>query len=192
MCPPCQMPVHTALLLVANGSEDIETVTIIDILRRGEINLNVVSVEGEIKLANDTKIVPDEDLKNLTISQRNSYDILILPGGSKGTQTFINNEEVQSLIKSYHQNQKFVAAICAAPLALTSILVKGKSKLTSYPSLEAHFQDYHYDRLAAVVNDNKIITSRGPATAIPFALEIVAQLKGRTDADKIAKDICFV
>jgi len=165
------------LVPLANGFEEIEAVTIIDVLRRAEIEVLVASLgeESLVKGANGITIQSDLDIKNIDSKQ---LDMIILPGGWDGTYALADDENVQRILKEMDKEGKNIGAICAAPFALNKAGVL-KQNFTCYPSVEEQIREegYQGDR-AMVVEDSNVMTSRGPATAICFALEIVKKLKG--------------
>lgn len=164
------------LITIAKGFEEIEAINIIDILRRGGLEVIVAGVEEiEVRGAHQIKIVCDELLKDVDTS---TVDMIILPGGWGGTKVLAFDPLVQSIIKEFDTQNKYIGAICAAPyaLALAGVL---KNNFTCYPSSRSEIETeaiYHEDK--AVVIDGKIITSRGPATAICFGLAIVELFVG--------------
>ncbi len=168
----------SALVLLAEGFEEIEAVTIIDILRRGGIEVNSAYLDGEFATnlvlgANGITVEADIPLKSAVVEE---YDIVVLPGGWGGTNRLAENAMAQDVIKKFKEDNKWVAAMCAAPYALHVAGVLSK-KYTCYPSVEEQIRPE--DRVDdIVVVEDKVITSQGPATAICFALEIVKQLVG--------------
>lgn len=167
--------------ILSNGFEEIEAITPVDVLRRADINCDYYSIDGiEVEGAHgvtiraDYLLTDDEQLKNI--------DMIILPGGMPGAQHLAHNPIVQATIKEFDANNKYIAAICAAPaLVLGSSGIVAGRKVTCYPGMEHHFSDaiYCHD---LVVRDNNIITSQGPATAMMFALELLKVLKGESNS----------
>ncbi len=177
----------SALVLLAEGFEEIEGVTIIDILRRGGIEVNSAYLDDEFATnlvvgANGITVEADMPLKSVVVDD---YDIVVLPGGWGGTNRLAENEMAQNILKEFKKEGKWLAAMCAAPYALHVAGVLSK-KYTCYPSVEEQIRPN--DRVDdIVVVDEKVITSQGPATAICFALEIVRQLVGE-ESFKQVKD----
>ena len=166
------------LVPLAKGFEEIEAVSIIDILRRAEIVVLVASLNDAmlVKGANGITIQADVQMKDI-----NSEDLemIVLPGGWDGTYALAEDVNVQRVLKEMDVKNKNIAAICAAPFALNKAGVL-KTKYTCYPSVEEEIQrDGYQGDKSMVVQDENIMTSRGPATAICFALEIVKKLKGQ-------------
>ncbi len=161
------------LLPLAEGFEEIEAVTIIDVLRRAEIEVVLASLEKkQVVGAHAIRIQAEihiEDIKNIS-----DFDMIVLPGGLPGAYNLQKNENVQKLIKEFNEAKKYVGAICAAPIALREAGVL--EKYTCYPSFEEQIGKDGYTNSNNVISDKNIITSKGPATAMEFALEIVSQL----------------
>ncbi|KAH4142258.1 hypothetical protein HBH86_104690 [Parastagonospora nodorum] len=170
---PKTMP--KALILIADGSEEIEFVTPYDVLTRAGFEVQSVGVdlknEGYAHMTRNVRIVPDHT--NLTSFPHQlaheHYDILILPGGGPGAKTFSTNPSVLQLIKSFVRSGKFVAAICAGTTALVAAGIE-KKIVTSHPSVMQEIKgagwEYSEER---VVVDGKVVTSRGPGTALLFS-----------------------
>ena len=165
------------LVPLANGFEEIEAVTIIDVLRRAEIDVLVASLgeESLVKGANGITIQADVDIKSIDSKQ---LDMIVLPGGWDGTYALADDDNVQRILKEMDVAGKNIGAICAAPFALNKAGVL-KQNFTCYPSVEEQIrkEGYQGDKMM-VIEDSNVMTSRGPATAICFALEIVKKLKG--------------
>ena len=163
------------LITIANGFEEIEAISIIDICRRANIEVIIASVENiktigahNIKIEADCKI---EDVK------ADDFDMIVLPGGLPNAFTLAENINVQNLLKEFKVKRKKIAAICAAPYALHKADVLNKN-FTCYPSFEEKIRLDGYSKEDVVVDEN-VITSRGPATAMKFALEIVKTLTSK-------------
>ncbi|MFC2088576.1 DJ-1 family glyoxalase III [Calditrichota bacterium] len=176
------------LIPLAPGFEEIEAVTIIDLLRRAEIDVTVVGLEKSMVTgSHQISIKCDTYMKDVNI---NEYDVLILPGGQPGTNNLKDNETIISWIKKFSQNDQLLGAICAAPTVLNAAeILKGKN-VTSYPSEKAIFQNSNYLE-NNVVKYGNVITSRGVGTAIEFALEVVNIIKGKIVRDDLAARILW-
>jgi 4-methyl-5(b-hydroxyethyl)-thiazole monophosphate biosynthesis len=166
------------LVPLASGFEEIEAVTIIDVLRRAEVEVLVASINEQDFIKGANGIVIQTDVKVIDISA-DAIDMIILPGGWGGTHALANDENVQKLLKEMDAKGKNIAAICAAPFALNKAGVL-KQNYTCYPSVEEEIRiDGYMGDKNMVVEDANVMTSRGPATAICFALAIVKKLKGQ-------------
>lgn len=175
-----------ALLTVADGVEDIETVTLIDVLRRAEIEVLVASVENRrmVTCARGTRLTADAMLIDVLAQE---FDLIVLPGGMPGAQHLADHPPLAERVREQAAAGKFFAAICAAPaLALQGYGVLKGRRMTCYPAFS--------DRLSGcvfvdqpVVVDGNCITSQGPATAMAFALCLVEQLRGKAKRNEVAK-----
>ena len=165
------------LVPLAKGFEEIEAVSIIDILRRAEIEVVVAALGDEMLVVGANGITVQADTQVATLNA-NELDMVVLPGGWGGTYALADDANVQKLLKEMDAQNKNIGAICAAPFALHKAGVL-KEKFTCYPSVEEEIdQDGYEGDKAMVVESGNVLTSRGPATAICFALQIVKKLKG--------------
>lgn len=164
------------LVPLACGFEEIEAVSIIDVLRRAEIEVLVASLDNDMLVQGTNNITIQTDLNVKDVST-DELDMIVLPGGWGGTHNLADDKNVQRLLKEMDKKDKYIGAICAAPFALHKVGVL-KENFTCYPSIEEDIRTngYQGDK-NMVVEDANIMTSRGPATAICFALEIVKKLK---------------
>ncbi|WP_419774382.1 DJ-1 family glyoxalase III [Halarcobacter sp.] len=174
---------------ISNGFEEIEAISIIDICRRANIEVVIAGVEAletigahNIKVTADCKI---EDVKE------DDFDLIVLPGGLPNAFTLADNEHVQKLLKEFKASDKYIAAICAAPYALHKAEVLNKN-YTCYPSFEQKIVPENYITNQNVVKDENVITSRGPATAMEFALEIVKLIKGDEIYEELREDLLIL
>ncbi|KAF1809158.1 DJ-1 [Eremomyces bilateralis CBS 781.70] len=190
------MAAKTALVLIADGSEEIEFVTPQDVLIRAGFFVTSAGVNLEHNYATcsrNVRIVPDHLSLSASLPFR---DILILPGGGPGAATFASSPMVRDLIRAYREQGRWVAFICAATTALVASAEHDgatgdgarKVRVTSHPSVKEAIVkrgwDYAPDSERVVV-DGKVITSRGPGTAMLFALTIVEQMLGKETRDAI-------
>lgn len=165
------------LVPLAEGFEEIEAVSIIDVLRRGGIEVLVRSLDERLGVtgANGITVKADAPIGNLAAE---AIDMIVLPGGWGGTDRLAEDATVQNLLKAMDAKDKPIGAICAAPYALNEAGVL-KSKFTCYPSAEKKIREEGYMADAQqVVEDENVMTSRGPGTSICFALQIVKKLVG--------------
>jgi protein deglycase len=171
---------------LANGFEEIEAVNLIDVLRRAEIEVIIAGVGTKmISGAHNINIQT-----NRLISQVSSDEIemIVLPGGWDGTYALAEDADVQRLLKEMNAKGKMIGAICAAPYALEKAGVL-KHDYTCYPSVEKEIRLDGYTKDQPVVTDGNIMTSRGPGTALCFALSIVERLKDEQTAMAIKKGL---
>lgn len=163
------------LVIISTGFEEIEAVSIIDILRRANIKVVIATINEILTIgANGITIEANEYLKDINIED---FDMIVLPGGGQNTQNLASSDKVKEVLQNMKNSDKYIAAICAAPYALHKANVLN-NKYTCYPSFEENIDSSTYDEKSDVVIDKKVITSRGPATAMQFSLELVKILKG--------------
>ncbi|MDD4910743.1 MAG: DJ-1/PfpI family protein [Sideroxydans sp.] len=172
----------SVLLPLANGSEDLEAITILNILRRADIEAVSASLDGQsIRGSRGTIIVPDLSLDE---ALKRDFDMVVLPGGQPGTKNLKADARIIHLVQEMHRKDRYVCAICAAPSILaTAGLLDGK-RATSFPTSLDNFPQVNI-QTEAVVEDGKIITSRGPGTAMDFALILVERLAGKSRRNEV-------
>lgn len=162
------------LIPLANGCEEIETITNIDVLRRAGIDVITTSLNNKlVKGAHDIEIKADTSIGEINI---NDFDGILLPGGP-GYTNLRDDNRILEAIKKLYENNKLVAAICAAPIVLAKAGVIDKKKATSYPGCDKEMIGCVYSEERVVVDGN-IITGRGPGVSIEFALKVVEYLVG--------------
>ncbi|MCK4869673.1 MAG: DJ-1/PfpI family protein [Gammaproteobacteria bacterium] len=173
----------TILIPVANDVEDIETVVLIDVLRRAEAQVIVAGIaEREIVAVRQTHITADKLLVDCVDM---SFDLIAVPGGMPGAEHLRDSELLTSFLKQQQEKGGLYAGICAAPVVVLQHhgLLEGK-KATCHPAMISQLQNAINDR---VVVDTNVITSQGPGTALEFALVLVELLYDQETADKIAQ-----
>ena len=179
-----------ALIILAEGFEEIEAITVIDILRRGQIQLTIAGLtDTKIRGAHGVAVIADKKLD----SKDTDYDACILPGGTPGSANLAASTKIRDLVTALYEKNKLIAAICAAPalvLAQTGIL--NNRTATCYPGMQDNFDKTTIYKEDSVVVDGNLITSRGPSTALAFALAIVEKLCDKTTSDKIKKATLLV
>lgn len=173
----------SVLVPVADGSEELELITIVDVLRRGEIDVTIASLTGEpITASRGTRIIPDAALEDVL---GEDYDLIVLPGGMPGADHLDNDERVHTLLKRTVAEGRFVGAICAAPKVLAHAgLLEGK-RATSYPGFLDDAAPGVSSTGAAVERDGQVITSRGPGTAMDFALTLIEVLRDASTRERV-------
>lgn len=166
----------TILIPLATGFEEIEAVSLIDVLRRAGIKVIVASVNAkdEVQGANGITIKTDCPLEGFGVDD---IDMILLPGGWGGTDILAEDTKVQTLLKAMDAKNKTIGAICAAPYALHCAGVL-KENFTCYPSAEEKIRIQGYHENQKVVEDGNVITSRGPGTAICLGLYLVKKFCG--------------
>lgn len=156
--------------LLAPGFEEIEAITILDVLRRAELDVRAVAVGGArlVPGAHGISVTADE-----LLAPDQSWDLVVLPGGLPGAENLRDDPGVQTLIQNQAAAGKGLAAICAAPIALAAAGALRGRQATAYPGFEDQLGAEVELRPGDVVRDGPIITSRGPGTALAFALALV-------------------
>lgn len=177
-----------ALITIAEGFEEIEAITVIDILRRAEIVVTVASLKSDRLVEGRSEIVIEADT-DLHIALEQDYDIIILPGGGLGTKNLRESQHLIAALKKQNTAKKFIAAICAAPTVLLDAGVLKNKAYTAHYSVKKELPNILEDQ--KVVIDGNIITSQGPGTSIQFALAIVSTLLSESKSKEICKGICF-
>jgi 4-methyl-5(b-hydroxyethyl)-thiazole monophosphate biosynthesis len=175
---------------LAHGFEEIETVTVVDILRRAGISVTVVGVEGgtppgAVEGRTGIKLVPDLAIDKVNASD---FDMIVLPGGSQGTKTLQKDPYVAQILRTLQDGGGYVAAICAAPTVLAAHGMISGRKLTSHPSVREQLSGALYDE-GRVVIDGKLVTSRGPGTAMEFAMALVEILMGPQKVNEVNQGV---
>lgn len=175
----------SVLIPLAPGFEELEAVTIIDLLRRAQIEVVIAGLHGvePVQGSRQTRIVPDLALDEVLDKD---FDLLVLPGGQPGANNLEQDPRIIALLQGMQQQDKYTAAICAAPKVLaTAGLLHGKSA-TSFPgALDGYELNTTNQSLDPVVIDGKLITSRGPGTAMDFALALIELLGGKALREQV-------
>jgi 4-methyl-5(b-hydroxyethyl)-thiazole monophosphate biosynthesis len=175
-----------ALVFLATGFEEIETVTVVDVLRRAGVDVTVAGLAPNVvEGAHGIKIVPDKSIDDVKVED---FDAVVVPGGNPGYKNLRKNQRVINIITKAFGSNKLVAAICAGPTVLSDAgILKGKA-CTIYPGMEDELRKGRgKPKQDMVVVDGNIITSRGPATALPFALKLAEKLAGKQVAENVSK-----
>lgn len=176
-------------VFLADGFEEIEGLTVVDLLRRAGVEVTTVSITGEYTIhgAHGIDVQADKLFEEMDCD---GQDMLVLPGGMPGTINLGAHKGLEKLLKVSYEKGKYIAAICAAPSVLGKYgFLKGR-KATSYPGFEEQLEGAECVTDAVVV-DEHVITSRGMGTAIPFSLALIELLISREKADEIGKSIIY-
>ena len=176
-------------IFFADGLEEIEGLTVVDMLRRAGIDISIVSMNGTLSITGSHQIRIGADILLEDVNEADT-DMFILPGGLPGTTYLSESETLGAMLKKAAADGKYVAAICAAPSVLGGLGILNGKKATSYPGWEDKLIGAHC-RTDRVVVDGNIITSRGMGTAIDFSAELVALLKDRKTADDLKDSIMY-
>jgi 4-methyl-5(b-hydroxyethyl)-thiazole monophosphate biosynthesis len=169
---------------LANGFEEIEALTVVDVLRRAKIKVDMVGVIGSvIEGKHGVKIIVDRTLNQIS---PDNYDAIVLPGGSPGYENLGRSAKLMEILKTFNSQNKLIGAICGAPKILAREGILDDKKATVYPGYEKMLS---YPRDRPVVADGNVITSQGPGTAIDFALKIVERALNPAESQRIRKEL---
>lgn len=176
----------SVLVPLAEGCEELEAVTIIDLLRRAGVKVVTAGLDGRpVRASRGVMLVPDTDL-DTALNQ--DFDMVVLPGGQGGADRLEADGRIRELLRRMADSGRFTAAICAAPKVLASAGLLDGRRATSYPGILANVESGGIELSEEpVVRDGQIVTSRGPGTAMDFALELVELLCGtetRSDVER--------
>ena len=172
------------LVAIADGSEEMEAVILVDTLRRADWEVVIASAsDTPVICSRGVRLVPDALWSKIDPSD---FDILVLPGGGPGTEVLAGDPRVLETIRVFDAVGKRLAAICAAPLALQAAGILSGRRVTSHPSVKAQLTVPTYIEEDVVVDGN-LVTSRGPGTAFAFALTLVRLSDGEDKADALAR-----
>lgn len=176
-------------IFMADGFEEVEGLTVVDLLRRVGIDIVMVSIMGKksVRGAHNITIEADGVFEEMDFADG---EMLVLPGGMPGTTNLMKHQGLDKLLRDFDKKEKSIAAICAAPTILSSKgMLKGRDA-TCFEGMEAEMSNANIVD-APVVVDGHITTSKGVGTAIDFALSLIANLKGKDEAKRIASQILY-
>ncbi len=176
-------------ILFAEGLEEVEALTVVDLLRRAKIACDIVALADADRVTGSHGITILTD-NCFSKARFDLYDGVVLPGGMPGTRHLAEDERVLELLRSFHEAGKLTAAICAAPTVLSKAGLLGGRKAVCYPGMETQLNGALVSE-DPVAEDGSIITGRGVGTAIPFALALVRYLDSAERAEALAKAIVF-
>lgn len=171
------------LVPLAQGCEEIEAVTVIDILRRAGIDVVSAGLDAlPVRASRGVVMLPDTTLDS---ALKLDFDMAVLPGGQPGSSNLKADTRILDLLRRMAEQGKYVAAICAAPSVLAASGILDGKRATSFPGALDAFPKVEQQQ-AAVVEDGKLITSRGPGTAMDFALLLVERLMGKAKREEVS------
>jgi 4-methyl-5(b-hydroxyethyl)-thiazole monophosphate biosynthesis len=174
------------LLPLAEGFEEIEAITVVDVLRRAGIDVVTAGIPGSIVTGSrNVQVTTDKKINDI---DPDDYEAVVLPGGYPGYVNLGKTQKVIKIITSFNEDKKLIGAICAAPTVLAKVGLLEDRKATVYPGME---KELPYPRNGKVVEDENIITSQGPGTAIDFALKLVERLTDKDKAKAVKKDLVY-
>lgn len=180
---------NKVFIFLADGYEEIEGLTVVDLLRRADISTVMVSVSNSKRIIGAHHIEVEADIMFHEVLEPEGA-MYVLPGGMPGTTTLKEHKGLEKLLKKAYKNDKYIAAICAAPTILEKYGMLEGRNATCYPALAEELKSANYQTEAVVV-DGKVITSRGLGTAIEFAGKLVEELKGTQAKDELFKSIVY-
>jgi 4-methyl-5(b-hydroxyethyl)-thiazole monophosphate biosynthesis len=176
----------TVLVPLAQGCEEIEAVTVIDILRRAGIKVVSAGLDKQpVRASRGTVLIPDTTLAS---ALEQTYDMIVLPGGQPGSNNLKADARILELLKKMAKADKYIAAICAAPSVLAAAGLLDGKLATSFPGALDDFPKVRQQAMS-IVEDGKFITSRGPGTAMDFALTLVERLSGKDKRREIESSL---
>ena len=178
-----------AYIFLADGFEEVEALTVVDLLRRAGIEIPMISISKSLEVtgAHQIRVMADGLFDDTSFDDA---DLLVLPGGLLGTNNLMDYEGLDKLLMEFNKKKKNIAAICAAPSILGSKGLLAGKQSTCYPG----FEDRLTDSIVVnedVVEDGNVVTSKGLGTAIDFSLALIKKLMGKDVSKKIAKDIIY-
>ena len=174
----------SVLIPLAQGCEELEAVTVIDLLRRAGIQVTTAGLDHEpVTCSRGTVLIPDSDIDT---ELKNDFDMIVLPGGLPGADHLNDDQRIRELLVKMANSEKYTAAICAAPKVLASTGLLDNRRATSFPgALDGQPTENMSYEEAPVVQDGKVITSRGPGTAMDFALQLIEVLSGSAKRNQV-------
>ena len=177
------------LVFMADGTEEIEALTVVDLLRRAGISVETVSISDEpyITGSHNIKVGVDTGISSVSIDDA---CMIVLPGGMPGTLHLKEHKGLADLLCKFNEKGKRIAAICAAPTVFGALGLLKEKAACCYPGMEEQL-NCKEAKFCSFVTDGNITTSRGVGTAIPFALELIRQLFGNEKASEIAESIVY-
>lgn len=175
-----------ALVFLAPGFEEVEAMTVVDLLRRGGVEVVTAGLEPQVEGSHGVRVIPDRRLEE--VAGVEDFDALICPGGYPGYENLRRNRRVLELVREAAEKGRIVAAICGAPSVLAEAGVLRGKRATIYPGMEEELKrGGGKPSKGLVVVDGKVITSMGPATAFAFALELLKRLVGKKKAEEVRR-----
>ncbi len=177
------------VIFLADGFEEIEALTVVDLLRRAGIEITTASIMGRnlVEGSHKIKVEADTLIEDIDFD---TTDMIILPGGMPGTTNLDNCQPLKEQIKTFAEKGKKLAAICAAPKVYGKMGLLNGKKACCYPGCEVELIGADV-QTSEVAKDGNFITSRGMGTAIPFGLAIIEEFQGKEAADDMAKKVVF-
>lgn len=174
---------------LAEGFEEVEALTIVDLLRRAGIGVQTVSIDSSLSVKGTHGVTVDADI-TFDKADYAGCEMIVLPGGMPGAANLGDHEGLTAEIKNAAAAGRKVAAICAAPMVLGACGILDGKKATIYPGMEDRLTGADPQKDGVVVDGN-IITGKGPAFAMDFALALIEEISGRAKADEVAEGLLY-
>ncbi len=173
------------LVPLASGFEEIEAVTIVDVLRRAGIEVTLAgTTAGVLEGSRGIRVQPDTTLDGVDPA---TFDAIVLPGGMNGALNLMEDERVIAAVRTVHAAGHLTAAICAAPMVLARAGIVDGTRVTSHPSVRDRLEGAVVCADPRVLREGNVLTSQGPGTAMEFALALVREIAGGDKADELAR-----
>ena len=173
------------LVPLAGGFEEIEAITIVDVLRRAGVEVVLAGLTaGVVEGSRGIRVQPDSTLER---AADGSYDLIVLPGGMAGATAMSEDQRLLALVRAHHAKGRLTAAICAAPMVLARAGIVDGKRVTSHPSVRDRLGSAVVVAEPRVLREGNVVTSQGPGTAMEFALELVRELVGPEKASELAR-----
>lgn len=175
------------LIIYADGFEDVEALATRDVLVRAKIDVIDAKINEDNEIVTSSHNLSIKGFKSLNNIDVNDFDAIILPGGSRGVNNLLKSDKVISLLKEFHNKNKLVCAICAAPMVLNKAGLLKEKRFTCYPGCEIGLEGIYTGEEVVVLD--KMITARSMMYSIPFGLAIIEKLLGKEKREQIYKQI---
>lgn len=174
-------------LFLATGFEELEAITIYTVLKRGGVDIKLVSVNDKLEVfgARGATLTAHQSINSVDYED---CQMIILPGGGLGANNLLENSIVQEKLKDFNKKSKWIGAICAAPYVLGELNILDGKQATSYPGFESHLKGAILSEDKVVISKN-VVTSRGPGTALDFSFAILTLFNGQGETDKIKEQM---
>ena len=174
-------------MLFAEGFEEVEALTVVDMLRRADVDVCMVSAYNTafVTGAHGISVKMDSGINDIK-----EGEMVILPGGIPGVPNLLANKPVTELLKKYYSDNKYIAAICAAPTILDELRIVDNKNVTCYPSCAERLKNSNYTDDSVTV-DGKIITSKAVGTALEFSFKLIEILKDATVAENVKNSVYY-
>ena len=170
-------------LHLATGFEELEAITIYTVLKRGGVDIRLISINEDLEVhgARGAVLIANEKISE---SDYSKCEMIILPGGALGAKNLLENRILSKKIEEFAEAKKWIGAICAAPMVLGELGILAGKDATSYPGFESHLKGANLSSNNVVVSE-RVVTSKGPGTALEFAFTLLTILKGEAESNKI-------